>query len=431
MRIGLFLALLANLFSYSAPATELSPEAVQCFEWFSGLAYPDVSGARWVKLTEIKPAALPKHPEIKNTRYGFVLEAKGGKMRILQPNLLEEAYIEEIPSHIGFQPFAYKEISFSDTAQEALVSSANPTVEIGQEELDRKAQLFFYAFACWRRGEPELAQKLFDVAVKQMPNLPLWECGLRFVPPMRETLEREFGDAAFKDAILQFSGRRFEKALDSISNHFASRKSLLQTLREAIRRFPKSHFTARAKVIAETLKSMVEEDAEHAAPDAEAVQKLPIEKRVAELIFQIRDQCGHYVPQGTDYYDIFSEVTGAPDPARQLARIGVPAVEQLISSLDDGRLSRCARVVGFGSEMQLEILTVGQCAELALEKIAGRRFRPLRGNAPEPRGAIAIWWKDVQTKGEKQTLVDDLSSTQFDRSPLSICRSYSPGRSKI
>jgi hypothetical protein len=407
----------------SATGAELSPEALQSFQWLSDLGYPDIKDAPWVEVRETRAAAPKDSAEVGNRRFGFIVGEADDEVRILQPNLVEETYRKGVTNHLGYLPPDFRRMSFNESAQELLAEVPEHVDEFGHQELDKKAQAFFYAYAAWRRGEMDLAESLFERAVQLDPDMSSFHANplAMFLkippPPVMEELERELSDAAYQDAFLQFSGMRFEATPERST--LPPRAVILEALRQALRRFPKDAGAKQAGAVASILEKMVEEDRRHHAANAEDLAKRSVDEQVAEWIFQLRDQTGQIDPYSPDNYALNPVNPELPDPARELVKIGTPAVPQLLAALDDERLSRCLRVTPMmPREREWNILTVGKCAEMILGMIAGRHFTTIPPNPSATRPAIASWWTEVQTKGEKQTLIDALSGGQLNPSPL-------------
>jgi hypothetical protein len=106
---------------------------------------------------------------------------------------------------------------------------------------------------------------------------------------------------------------------------------------------------------------------------------MTLEQRVAELIFQLRDQNGHQFSQPGSC-DIFMDprdggLFGATNegkpgsPASQLVAIGKPALSQLIDSVDDDRFTRC---VEFHRSFYFShrVIRVGECCVAIMHRIS-------------------------------------------------------------
>jgi hypothetical protein len=183
---------------------------------------------------------------------------------------------------------------------------------------------------------------------------------------------------------------------------------------------------------------MIAEDGAHRKVTETELDRLPVEKQVAEFIFRLRDQNGHQCSQPGSC-DIFMNYAGTTNtPAHKLVRIGYPAVPQLIAALDDPTFTRS---VGYWRDFTFShtVLTVGDCAATILRSITGKSFySPVTtsgymskdGKISATRKAAEDWWGEFQKKGEKQALIeatergDDDSPAQaqmlFERYPVDV-----------
>jgi hypothetical protein len=169
---------------------------------------------------------------------------------------------------------------------------------------------------------------------------------------------------------------------------------------------------------------MVAEEAKHPVLTQQQIDQLPLEKRIAELIWRLRDQNGQQMSQPG-----WCSVLGYGDgesAGHQLVKIGYPAAPALIEALTDDRFSRS---VGFHRNFHFShtILTIGDCAQQILQEISGQGFYSpdsTSGNMSNEDKMLAVqkaarvWWDGYQKKGLKQMLVDDISSGQ--KSPHSL-----------
>jgi hypothetical protein len=208
------------------------------------------------------------------------------------------------------------------------------------------------------------------------------------------------------------------------------RPEILMRFRDFKRRFPNSRHAARAVETAEILARMVDEDVAHDRQSRMPLDKMTVQDRVAELIYQLRDQNGRQISNpgsGNIFYDprdggLFSELEekspGPGSPATQLVAIGIDAVPQLIQHFDDTRLTRS---IGFHRSFYFShhALRVGDCCEQILEKIAGQSFfkrtytnaQMVKDNrAEDSRRQAERWWADVQKKGEMNVLIENVST---------------------
>ena len=160
---------------------------------------------------------------------------------------------------------------------------------------------------------------------------------------------------------------------------------------------------------------MIGEDRAHVArqPADPEWEKLDKKEQIAELIFQLRDQNGYQMWSDGPSCDVFVTRDGSKDsPAHRLVEIGYDAVPQLIDALSDPRPSRS---FGAGRSYSFPeyVLTVGDCANQILSRIAGRSFYQPGDNRMAHDGATQQvekearqWYADFLAKGEKQSLID-------------------------
>ena len=147
---------------------------------------------------------------------------------------------------------------------------------------------------------------------------------------------------------------------------------MLEWFRTIVKQFPTSEHAARARKRPNMLAQIIQEDEVHSRQGLRPLDKLPIKERVAELIFQLRDQNGEQICQPDR---ATSSATGAAkrQPRHQLVALGFDAVPQLIDAIDDRRLTRA---VGFHRSFYFShyILRVGDCAADILDRIASHSF---------------------------------------------------------
>ena len=107
--------------------------------------------------------------------------------------------------------------------------------------------------------------------------------------------------------------------------------------------------------------------------------------------------------------------------------LGYPAVPQLIAVLDSNTLTRSLGPIRFTQDPDF-VLTVGDCAEAILQRITGKSYfgsqsggdylsntyMSAAGEGPAARKTAEAWWADFQKKGEKQALVDAVTSGGHD-----------------
>lgn len=388
-------------------ANDPSPAAVECYQWFGGLGFPDPQKTVFVRYTDGGWTDYGKGRH-QLQRHGFLLGDTKENFRILTPVLQEEEHIKSKPDVPDFEKVGWEEMEFHEYAKTHLNKLQRPQefslAKRFGERLSEPAEIFFVAYAAWRRDLPAVSQELFEEAVKA--GSP--------ADGFRTQLEKDLGHAAMWRAILAFGGGEWGR-----EENLVTRKELLVMFENIIKRYPASEYMARAKETAEMLRRMIAEDEAHPVITDEALKKLPVAERVEELIFRLRDQNGRQVSQ-PGWCDIFGY--GNKDtPAHQLVETGLDAVPALITALSDKRFCRS---VGFWRDFRFshQVLTVGDCALAILQRIAGRGFYTRRstssymsseGEEGTTRKAVEAWWEGVRKKGIKQTLIEQISSGEI------------------
>jgi hypothetical protein len=406
-------------FTLGTARAEFSVEAKECFDWFETLGFPDVKDAAWVEVSFVSPK-LTKALEASE---GFVLEDTKDRFRVMGLDMLPNWYPRFDPAkperQMGLtfveRPFLVMATSYLEKLRDPPTHWNHLRTIITGPRLGRRATVFALAHACWRKGEPDLAQQLFDEAKKIPTEGTIGQKEVEV--PMRHSLELEFGHTAMWDALLRVGRVRW----DSLTNgrELVPRTELLRLFQDIIRKYPASPHLERAKQIAVMLERMVEEDAAHPSLSNDEIAALPVEEQVREWIFRLRDQGGLLE-------DVFvRDVLDSPE--NRLVQIGYPAVPQLIDALSDDRFSRevvTHRIFYFSQQ----ILTIGDSAERILRHITRQSFDPPRPASGafasreaeiEAKKQVArAWWEQFQQKGEKQMLIDALSSGMEFPSPL-------------
>jgi hypothetical protein len=287
-----------------------------------------------------------------------------------------------------------------------------------RSSLDEPTRLFILARACAAAGNKEAAGRILQYARKLHDDKKTGES-------FRQHLSDQFAHSLMWD---------FVSAVEDLS---VSRNELLTRIEDIVRNYlegkpakdaKEDRFGNRvgqhakmARNYASVLRRMVHEDEAHDRKPAKPEKEMTRQERVAEQIFQLRDQNGHQFSQPGSC-DIFLDPRGQKSPAHQLVAMGYDAVPQLIEVLGDDRLTRS---VGFHRNFYFShhVLGIGDCAEKILERIAGRSFWDGKttnsamlkdGEVLETKKKIEAWWKEFQEKGEKQMLIDGVRSGNFD-----------------
>jgi hypothetical protein len=403
----------------AAETNTLTPQARADFEWFSTLGLPDLKGCPYVRVATGGWNTGGDQPPQQNFRYGFLLSTNATGFTLYNSYMMEETFLQPSPATVK----PTNQLGLSTRPQFEVVGLSNGVNELLEIYRDsqvwkEKSQMFgslaydagdvfTMAWACWRNGLGAQAQQLYDQAGK-------W--GFRWGQDVTTT---NFSLALEKD----LGAVMYDRAVGNFDNAAISRPQLLAQFESVASNYPHSPYLERAKQYAAALKRMISEDEAHAKIAPANLDALPVEQKVSELIFRLREQNGGqwWFPGS---FDIFGEMRrGTNTPAHQLLRLGYAAVPQLIAALDNPAFCRMVdteqlRFVSTNLPAQT-VLTVGDCAETILERIAGKTFYQPRkaashfskeGDLPLTRKVIETWWAVAEKKGEKQVLIEEIAS---------------------
>ena len=396
--------------AWAAEATgmALTPAAVADFQWFGTLGFPDVKDGPVAHVATGAVSAWQGQTFPERFEDGFLLRhGDGGDFAVLTPELFTQEYVTT-PATKDHHRVGYEPVPFAEAADAYLDKVSKESLDPGKvagrsfrKRLSERAQDFVWAWACWRHGLDAQAARFYDRAT----SILIYHREGPEPKEFRTRLANDLGYATLWRATLDFGDLK------------VTRPQLLEAFERVARNYPGTEYADRARETADTLRRMVAEDAAHAAKPAGPLESLPPDERVALLVFRLRDQHGRQISQPgacNIFFDDEVADNNPPSPAAQLAALGTAAVPGLIAALDDKTLSRS---VGFWRDFTFShyVLTVGDCAEQILDRISGRQF--FRGHTTssymgkdeqtqEVKKAVEAWWKTVQTKGERQTLID-------------------------
>ncbi len=391
----------------SAPATPgaTTQEAQRAFAWFDTLGFPDVHGKPLVLVR--RSASRLQLSDAVGERNGTlaVLTSSDEKHFSVLTTALKELTFDKTPATTAPSDSTdYESVELKPQAEQLLQTLRAPhatgAAAMWQrfgERMTESAEGFILARICDANNLPDLANELYAAA----STVPIR--GNQVGGALETRLPNELADSLIWQYVLDFE------------DPTVSRATLLKEFERFAKDFPKSTHAPLASETVSILQEMVREDSEH--PTTRPLAELPIKERVAELIFQLRDQNGHQWSQPGSC-DIFADERREKSPASQLVAIGFDAVPQLINALDDTRFTRC---VGFHRNFYFShhVLRVGDCAVEIVERIAGRQFFNPRttnsamqkdGETLTTKKLVQDWWKEVQTKGEKQVLIEAVTA---------------------
>lgn len=405
-----------------------SPKIEPDFKWFSGLGFPDVAGCPYARIadggwTQSGAEAPPKADD----DFGFLRWTNRSDFRVLTIDLMEETLTNCENKTNDYKNVGFKTLDLKGEA-DRIVQSAKPTQPEGDywstfafaPTLAKRAELFVLGWSCWRNGLTNEAERLYKRSQMCRTRGDPYEATNTF----HELIEKDIACVQMWRATLCFGDMSF------------SRPQLLAMFDAIATNYPDSEYHARAAQTSEMLRKMIAEDELHAQIAKTNREQLSVAAQVRELIFELRDQNGHQYSQPGEC-DIFNDWSGGNNtntPAHRLVRLGYAAVPQLIAALDDPTLTRS---VGYWRDFVFShnVLTVGDCCQAILKRITGKSFFvPVYTSsytskddmAAATKKAAEAWWAAFQKKGEKQMLVDEVSSPGNDApdEAKNLCRKY-------
>ncbi|MBI4559524.1 MAG: hypothetical protein HY706_18200 [Candidatus Hydrogenedentes bacterium] len=451
-----FLRILLWTFAASSAALAVSADEApsnsqadftKLFALFDSLGFPDLKNAPLVCLTSW-PDSWPDSSQRIWVLDGFLLSEEDRSFRILTLDLFEVELSKKCASVDGDQAIGYaaydyqkeisgrmKELRERLGALVALRSKAGKTEERSEfdarelvfrgpergpgRRLGVRAELVFLAWVSARKGMENLDRELCDVA-RELPYDDLSHLTSGGQENL-EKLERQ-GGLIFDNVVrYQVAHALTWNAVVAFENPNVTWENHLHAFERIDAHFPESPYVDRVKEAIAVLKKMIQDETEARAVSQKPWVKMTTEERAAALVFQLRNQNGRQWSQ-PGRCEIFNDPRGEESPAARLAAMGYDAVPQLIEVLDNCSFTRS---VDYGRDFFFshQVLRVGDCALVILERIAGKDFYSTShwkesavetGDMVEVKRAILEWWAQFQGNGEKQVLIEATRTGQHD-----------------
>ena len=412
-------ALAAMSVIISAAQVPSNEEIAATARWFDGLAWPDLRGKPYVEIVFGDGDFETKMKDRPRVR-GFLLSEDEKAFTVFSDGTVAQSGFFTG----GGWPFVVQRIPKSPPAAEANSQVTERVIELtaavdemlakfnrpkdenearishfGRKTTDRTAA-FVLARCCGMQGRPDLADRL-DSALVKLGSADMQRPG---------SVEVAFQVAVQKE----IAHALMWKGVVDCGDASVTRPELLAQFERIVGDFPESEHHVRAVSFTEMLRTMIAEDETHART-SKPFDAMNDDEKARELIFRLRDQNGHQFsqPGSCDVFGDFGFAKHGDSPAHQLVKFGHPAVPALIEALGDKRLSHS---VGFQRDFFFShfVLTVGDCAEAVLARIAGRNFwvayttsasMQKDGQTTATRRAIEAWWRGVRGKGGKAMLI--------------------------
>ena len=204
-----------------------------------------------------------------------------------------------------------------------------------------------------------------------------------------------------------------------------SRETLHEELVRFVHVFPNFTEVAQAIQLRNDVKLLVDEDAKH--EKFIDLDGLPVSERIAELIYQLRDQESrplmsmHYQHVRLDAYA--NPVTR--EPCWKLYRLGFDAVPQLIEAISDSRPSRIVEFPRILAKTTDNVM-IGQCAEVILSQFSEDLAALQDGTTLERQAAYRRWYAEVKKIGVREHLIGivEKGGMSMEKQALLLARFY-------
>ena len=382
------------------PKTLADEEQDAIFKWYDSLGMPSfadkpfvkVHTGAWVAYGDTEPIAQPIH--------AFLITEKNEQFTIMTLGLEQRILTQTANGTPEYKKIGFAKLDLKTFAENSLdrIHKEGPFDRQSRSiKVSPAVELLVIARACKSNALPDTARDLL-LASKSMSN---WGRDVNAPPAtFQQKLGEDLAHAQIWQTILKFQ----ETAI--------SWKEIHRDFVSIHTNFPYSKHAERCKESAALVAKMIAENEQHKTPAN--LDILPVDQRVAELIFQLQYQNGRQYSQ-PGWCDIFyddsirtekakkagkdpNSVTKSP--ATQLVNVGHDAVPQLIKALQDKRFTRS---VGYHRDFYFSHrpLTVSECCKTILQQIAGRSF-----DRDSTAQQATEWWQQMQSKGEKQMLIE-------------------------
>ncbi len=323
--------------------------------------------------------------------WGFLLEDKRTKFTLYTLGLRKIDFLKKTPKTSFRKKDFYEEMDLSKGVKDFLDWARGQRVGYGNYNarfLGRDTMAFILARVCFYHNRYDLAREL-----------SLYACSIPSDEGKKDSLAKKLMDDIGYDFMWA----------TVLGHAYQSRPQLILDFEYIVKKFPLSRYVVQAKKSIEILHRMAQEDEDYKKEISnERADEITIKEKIADLIFQLRDQTGQqYIQPG--FCNIF---LGSETPAHQLFEIGYQAVPQLIDALEDDRFTRA---IEFHRDFYFSHypLRIRDCALLILKGISGRSFylknywkytKDKKNQIIKKK--IETWWKNFQARGEKQVLIE-------------------------
>jgi hypothetical protein len=406
------------------------------FRWFDGLGLEDTSQAKFIRIRTGNSVGMDTGRR-DDVVLGWLLEDRGATFRAVLADLTVGEFTKAGKGESDSDFCGYSEISLEQTAEAVrrdlkgagYFERWNALPWAGYDVLSRPGQIFALARACDRRGLGQLTEDLVQGVALHASRGKESHAG-----KLGDQLQEDFG---------QLLAWRIRCSFRSPTASWAEILANCQAMRE---RCPKARADTKQKMEAELrpeLEKLVAAEAEHARRPPVALNDLPPRERARELVWRLRDDVSDRARDSQHWPRPWPWVPRPSNGAeKELLALGMEAVPALLGELRTGHFSRSVFLSSQYSENLWRIDTRTTALKL-LEQISGLNILRLSGATTKTGGkdrwALAAetmeeWWTGLQTKGERQWLVDKVSpggSVAFLLGPRLLAMHPEAGRAAL
>ena len=401
-------------------------DSEQIYTWLDTLGFPDLARCPYVKAATggcyVRGTDLPQ----KSFAYGFLVE-EGPSFRIFDADSLAHASFTRTPPGTEYFRSVYHEPASLREETERWLAERGGGLRQPEGVKNNPSHMgpwlraaVLRAWPCARQGLSDLANELFALAERLQAEYLRHHAGYS----LRQHLSDEIAHVLMWHAIASFacpevSRRELLGRFEDILAKFPVPPERPSAGNEQFGWVPGGH-VPHAQMATALLRRMIAEDEEHARSER-PFEELSRTERIAELLFQLREQNGRQTCDPGSC-DVFDDDRGDRSPAHRLVAFGYAAVPQLIAALEDERFTRS---IGHHRSYYFShhVLRVGDCALDILERVAGRSFwrgtytnaaMVKDGEAAGTRRKVREWWDELQRDGEMQQLARAVSLGDWD-----------------
>jgi hypothetical protein len=396
------------------PCLAALPQPVQeAIIWYDTLGYPNTRDLPYVRVATGLPIKRGNQPFENTFSEGFLAAEDADSFTVFVCSISDfkdrfEMWSEphaplttvrfvrratgESHNRVEYEVLDFEKVA-ADAVARVSLAAADPTYGLRWgRPLSHRARIFAFARACLQRGLSETASKLMNFAA----NIPDNQTGEVDPNAFRDTLQQQIGDAVLS------------KTEADCGNPAISWADLLKAYDNFELRFPASNRIAYARESADLLRGMIAEDQAHYP---KPLEEMSPDEQVTENIFQLKN-LHVFMWIMNSHYPVVGRTGPGPGvmtPVHTLVDLGDAAVPRLIDALDDRRFTRCF-VPSFKMQTPPKVMRVGDVAQRILEHISGQNFYPRMSDDGKvtrtTRQQAEAWWTEVQSKGEKQQLIE-------------------------